>query len=98
MNGFHKLPSRSGGVDKQELSRFIVKIVARSEIPLPTRESDSNRQLRSIIDIAFSMSDTDSTGEIELDEITENLATGILKHYIDQIGHKVDIPKIRRFG
>jgi Ca2+-binding EF-hand superfamily protein len=78
---------RSGGIEKIEFTRFIIRTAAQSEIPLPKAGDEHDARLRTIIDTAFAKYDKDKTGEVEFDELNDALVTDAIKEYTNGIDY-----------
>ena len=72
---------RSGGIEKIELTEFIIRTAIQSNIPLPKARDEHDLRLRTIIDIAFAKYDEDQTGEVEFDELNDGLITDVIQEY-----------------
>ena len=67
-----------------------MRIAAASSIPLPSAGDNETQLMRSLIDAAFFESDADATGEIEIDELHEDLAVGILSKFVRRSRHQLE--------
>ena len=78
----------SNGVDKLELVKFFVKMAHNSKMELPKASDGSNAWVASHADVVFAKYDKDATGEIEADELDDDLVQDFMGPYMKNTNSK----------
>ena len=80
---------RSNGLTKMEMAKFFIRLIRNSKLSTPAEANGSDEVYMKIIDDCFEKHDKDMTGEIEFDELTDDILHDIMGGYVAYTGDNV---------
>ena len=87
---------RSNGLTKMEMAKFFIRLIRNSKLSTPAENNGSDEVYMKLVDDCFEKYDKDMTGEIEFDELSDDIITDIMKGYVKYTGDKVMSDKPER--